>query len=57
MKVGDLVQSDSFLWLDYGIGIIIGKEFGAFKVYWPKRGVWCLTGEGGVKQIADKKCP
>ena len=57
MKIGDLVQSKAFIFNNYGVGIIIGKEFGAIKVYWPMKGVWCFTGEGEVKPITDKKCP
>jgi hypothetical protein len=51
MKVGDLVIGKAFLFCDYGIGVIIGKEFGGMKVYWPKEGVWCFTGSAGVKPL------
>ena len=51
MKIGDLVRGTNILWADYGIGVIFAKEFGAFKVYWPKTGFWCLTGTGGVKPL------
>ena len=57
MKIGDLVIGKAFVFSDYGIGIVIGKEFGGLKVYWPQEGVWCYTSEGGVKLVADKKCP
>ena len=51
MKVGDLVRAKGFMFKDHGVGIIIGKEFGGLKVFWPQRGVWCYTGEGGVKPL------
>ena len=51
MKVGDLVTGKGFLWSRYGVGIIIGKEFGGFKVYWPTQGSWCLTSEGGIELL------
>ena len=51
MKVGDLVTGKELVFSDYGIGIIIGKEFGGLKVYWPQKGVWCYTGTGGVKLL------
>ena len=57
MKVGDLVRGKNILWADYGIGIIFARHCGAFKVYWPKTGFWCITSEAAVKQITDKKCP
>ena len=51
MKVGDLVIATDFVFHDYGIGIIIGTQFGSLKVFWPERGVWCYTGTGGVKPL------
>ena len=51
MKTGDLVIGIGFLMDGYGVGVIIGKEFGGLKVYWPKKGVWCYTGTGGVKPL------
>jgi hypothetical protein len=51
MKIGDLVKAKGFIFSDYGIGIVIGKEFGGLKVYWPQEGTWCYTGEGGVKLL------
>ena len=51
MNLGDLVIGKGFLFCDYGVGIIIGKEDGGLKVYWPQEGVWCCTSEGGVKLL------
>jgi len=51
MKIGDLVIGKAFVFSDYGVGIVIGKEFGGLKVYWPQEGVWCYTGLGGVKLL------
>ena len=51
MKIGDLVIGKELVFYDYGIGIIIGKEFGGLKIYWPQEGVWCYTGTGGVKPL------
>ena len=51
MQVGDLVIGKTFVFANHGVGIIIGKEFGGMKVYWPKRGVWCFTGSGAVKPL------
>ena len=52
MKIGDLVIGiNRFEFGDYGVGIIIGKEFGRIKVYWPKEAAWCYTGIGGVKLL------
>ena len=51
MQVGDLVIGKGFVFANHGVGIIIGKEFGGMKVYWPKRGVWCFTGSGAVKPL------
>jgi len=52
MKVGDLVISNGFMFSTYGIGIVIGREFGKnIKVYWPKRSCWCYTSEKGVRLL------
>jgi len=52
MKIGDLVQGKGLEFRNYGIGIVIGNTgFGGIKVYWPKKGVWCYTGTGGVKPL------
>jgi len=51
MKVGDLVTSNAFIFSNYGIGIVIGREFGGLKVYWPEQGCWCYTSEKGVKLL------
>tara|TARA_B100000214_G_C23409376_1_gene375273 strand:- start:155 stop:310 length:156 start_codon:yes stop_codon:yes gene_type:complete len=51
MKVGDLVIGKCFEFRNHGVGVIFSKEFGGMKVYWPKKGVWCHTGTGGVKLL------
>ena len=51
MKIGDLVVGKGIIFSDYGIGIIVGKEFGGLKVYWPQEGTWCYTGERGVRAL------
>ena len=50
MKIGDLVAGKILL-STYGIGIIIGREFGGLKVYWPTQGCWCYTSEKGVRLV------
>ena len=51
MKTGDLVVSNGFMFSTYGIGIVIGREFGGIKVYWPQQGTWCYTSETGVRLL------
>ena len=52
MKIGDLVTGvNRFEFGDFGIGIIIGKEYGRMKVYWPEKAFWCYTALEGVKPL------
>ena len=41
---GDLVEGNSWILNDYGIGIVLGTDsLGSLKVYWPKEKFWCIT--------------
>jgi hypothetical protein len=51
MKIGDLVIGNGLVYRDYGVGIIIGKEFGRMKVYWPEQGFWSYTGLKGIELL------
>ena len=51
MKKGDLVKGKTFEFQDYGIGIVLQNNLLGFKVYWPKRKVWCYTSTRIVEKI------
>ena len=56
MQVGDLVIGKGFGLHGHGVGMVIGHtEFGGVKVYWPKKGVWCLTGSKSVEVINEDR--
>ena len=51
MKVGDLVIGQTLIFRDYGIGIVIGREFGGLKIYWPQEGTWSYTSKRALQRL------
>ena len=51
MKVGDLVRGQTFIYHNYGIGIVIGHHFGGLKVYWPQEETWSYISKRALQRL------
>ena len=54
MKKGELVKGNSWMFNDYGVGIVLASDgLGSLKIYWPSQKFWCITVTKNVVKIRN----